>query len=339
MIGANLKTDAQVLNGYVKSKSRTATNRAVYDADKEVDSQINKGVDKEFNKLMGKVLGQDDESSEAKEETAVEEVESESSESNNSSSDRSSGNDAMSKALMGKMGLNMTRPENMKDVYEYTGNIRMDVESWDDEGNSDGPIDYKTMYSDKNSGFAMEFKDKEKGKSLMIFDYDNKLMLILADDGQDKNGFATPIEASSEDLLSSEESEQVSDEDAEKAEEFYSGFKKTGKSKTIAGYKCDEYFYEDEDAKMTYWMTNDLSKDLWSKMYSSNIFTSLYTGKANGFVMESDHQEKSSKERSHMIVKEVNPNQSSKISTVGYNVMQMSFAPGSDGSGEEGEKE
>jgi len=328
--------NAQVIEGFAKSKAGVAKNRAVYDANKEVDNQINKGVDKQFNKLKDKILEKDEKPAEGQTEEAPKtepEAGTKSSGSSNSAKD-----DAMSRALMGKMGINMTRPANMKDVYEYSGNIVMDVENWDEEGESEGKIAYTTQYSDKNNGIAMVFKDEDKGLSTMIFDYDNMLMLVLADNGSsDRSGIATPLNSYYSDSASAE----VSKADAEKVENYNSAFKKTGKSKTIAGYKCDEYFFEDEQDKVSYWLTTDLPTDLWSKMYTSNAFTSLYTGRTNGFVMESDHVYKASKERSYMIVKEVNPKQASKISTVGYSIMTMSMpaaAPAEskkEGTGEE----
>jgi len=328
LLGSIIGINAQILEGYAKSKARTAQNRAIYDADKEVDSQINKGVDKQFNKLKDKILEKDEKpAEESAPATKPAETQSEdnSSKSSESSSDASS--DAMSRALMGKMGINMTRPANMKDVYEYSGNILMDVENWDEEGESEGKIAYTAHYSDKTAGIAMVFKDEEKGLSTMIFDYDNLLMLILTDNGSsDRNGMATPLNAYYSDSATVQTDAGSTAESAE-VQDYSTGFKKTGKSKTIAGYKCDEYFFEDEQDKVSYWMTNDLPKDLWSKMYTSNAFTSLYTGRTNGFVMESDHQYKATKERSFMTVKEVNPNKSARISTVGYTIMTMSMPP------------
>lgn len=321
--------NAQILEGYAKSKAHTAKNRAVYDADKEVDSQINSAVDKQFNKLKSKVLDKDGKEVETQSSEPAAADDSEQS-SGSSKSSNSSSDDAMAKAMMGKLGINMTRPANMKDIYEYTGNILMDMQAWDEDGKTDGVVAYNTRYSDKDNGFAMEFKDQNKGNSTMIFDYDNKLMLILSNDGSDKTGIATPLNDIKSAGETAGDASDTKAADEAKVQDYYSNFKKTGKTKTIAGYKCDEYYYEDEEDMVSYWMTNDLSADLWGKMYSSNIFNSLYTGRTNGFVMESDYQKKGSKERSHMIVKEVNPKQSGKISTVGYNVMTMNISAPSE---------
>lgn len=321
--------NAQIINGYVKSKARTATNRAVYDADKEVDTQINKGVDNEFNKLKKKKPGKDNQPTDSLAK-ANENADAGTSDSKSrSSSKKSSNDDAMSKSFMGKMGINMERPANMKDSYEYTGNLKMDVETWNDEGQSQGVVDYTTQYSDKTTGVAMEFQDKEKGYSTMIYDYDNGLMIILGDDGKDKSGFATPLGAYPSDSVSTSADTQVTAAETAKVENYNSGFKKTGKSKTIAGYKCEEYYFEDEEVMASYWITTELPAKLWTKMYTTYAFTSLYTGSTNGFVMESDQLHKASKERSHMIVTEVNQNQPASISTVGYNIMTMSTAPAS----------
>jgi hypothetical protein len=337
--GSVLGVNAQILEGYAKSKVGVAKNRAVYDADKEVDSQINKGVDKQFNKLKDKILEKDEKPAEGTT-GETKPAEPEAAPKSSGSSGSSASDDAMSRAIMGKMGINMTRPANMKDVYEYSGNIVMDVENWDQDGESEGKVAYTTQYSDKNNGIAMVFKDEEKGLSTMIFDYDNMLMLVLADNGSsDRSGFATPLNSYYSDSASTTSNSEVSKAEAENAANYNSAFKKTGKSKTIAGYKCEEYFFEDEQDKVSYWLTTDLPTDLWSKMYTSNAFTSLYTGRTNGFVMESDHQYKASKERSYMIVKEVNPKQSSKISTVGYTIMTMNApAPAPEDTKKEGKE-
>ncbi len=324
MFGVN----AQVLDSYMKSKTRVATNRIGQNADKEVDSQINKAVDKEFNKLKDKVLEKDEDSAAEPAEAEASDGSAKSS-GNTSKSSKSSSDDAMSKALMGKMGINMERPANMQDSYEYTGNIKMDIESWNNDGDSEGTVAYTTQYSEKNNGFAMEFTDEDNGYSTIIFDYDNQLMLILTDNGTDKSGFASTLSPYQEKVEGPTENEDPANaqSETENIDDYYTSFKKTGKSKTIAGYKCDEYYYEDEEDMISYWMTNDIPADLWTKVGSSSAFASLYTGRTNGYVMESDQRKKTSKERSQMIVKEVNKNAPAKISTVGYTVMTMNVAP------------
>lgn len=325
--GISISSYAQI-DSYIKSKAKTATSRAAQNTDKEVDSQINKAVDKEFNKLKEKVLKDDEEEVKASEneEPAQSEDSGNQQEKKNSIS---SGDDAMSKAIMGKLGIQTERPANMKDKYEYTGNIVMDVETWNEEGESEGVVAYTSHISDKNTGIAMEFVTEEKGHSYMIFDYENQLMLILAEDGQDKSGFASPLSGYSQDSAVASAQPQPADYDAE----YLNGFKKTGRSKTIAGYSCDEYIFENETDISTYWMTRDLPADLWAKMATSNAFTALYTGSAGGFVMETDHQQKASKERSHMVVKEVNKSKPATISTLGYTIITMSAPPAQEEEG------
>jgi hypothetical protein len=326
LIGMVSGISAQNISGYVKSKGRVGTNRAVYDANKEVDGQINKAVDNQFNKMKGKILDKDKKESDGKADS-TENSEAATSEPSGNGSSKSSSDDAMTRSIMGKVGINMTRPANMQDSYEYSGNVKMDVEVWNDEGESQGIVKYTSLYSDKNVGFALEFKDEQKGHSSMIFDYDHLLMIILSDNGSDKSGMATPLGAYYSDSASNQGNTQTQQADAEKAEDYYSGFKKTGKSKNISGYNCDEYYFEDEENIVTYWMTTELPAELWAKMYTSNLFASLNTGRTNGFVMESDHKAKASKQRSYMIVKEVNPKQSSRISTIGYTIMTMNVPP------------
>jgi hypothetical protein len=326
LLGSQLNTSAQV-EGYLKSKAKVATNRAKSDADGEVNSNINKAVDKQFNKLKGKVLDKDGKETEqqgGETQAAPQSQDNTPPAEESKGSSNNAANDAMGMALMGKMGINMQRPATMRDVYEYTGNVKMDIENWNEDGESQGPVDYTTLYSEKNSGFAMEFKDKEKGKSEMIFDYDGQWMIILSDNGSDRSGIATPLAAYQPDSMNAASNGQSQ---SAGSPDTYSSFKKSGKSKSIAGYNCDEYVYEDEDDYVSYWITTELPADLWARVGTSTAFASVYAGRANGFVMESDHQIKRSKERSHMIVKEVNRNQPGKISTIGYTIMSMGTPP------------
>ena len=325
-------SNAQVGN-FVRSKTGVATNRAVQQTNKEVDKKITNAVDEEISKIFNKKKGDKDQPAENETQPAA--VEQSSAPSDDSSDGSSSGggsnkaaNDAMSRAIMGRMGISMARPANVKDRYDYTGNLLMVIQSWDEEGDTEGEVLYTTHYTSDNKGVAMDFKSNDKGDSKIIFDNVNNIMIILGDDGKDKSGFVMGV-APADTSAASARANTGGNNNANAASnsDYYSKFKKTGRSKTIAGYSCEEYEYEDTESKASYWMTQDMPADLWAKMFSANMIASVYAGRPNGFIMESTNEQKNSKSKSTMLVKEVNKNQAASISTMGYQFISYGGNP------------
>ncbi len=180
MIGIGNFSDAQ-FRGYVRSKTGVATRRAVQQTDNEIDKKINNAVDTLVSNAFNKDKGEGDQPDENGSQPSNEEKQSQSGA--NSSSDSRSGssvNDVRSKAIMGKLGISMERPDDVKDIYNYTGNVLMAAQSWDSIGNTKGEELFTTHYTADNKGFAMDFKSKDNGDSRMIFDYENQILIILS---------------------------------------------------------------------------------------------------------------------------------------------------------------
>ncbi len=302
-------SNAQPVGKFLEKKMKQATNRAAKKADEEVTGEMNKQVDKSVEKVFDNIF-------ENEEETNTSEGGARSTEDEKTGGDPS---DAMAAAMMKKMGISMT-PANVQENYDYQGNILMTVQSWDENGESEDEINYTTHYSDNYSGFAMEFY-QDNASSTMIFDTKNGAMLILTDDGNEKTGIVTTyaVDSVGEDYYEDMEDE----EEIEDYSIYNENLKKTGRTKKIAGYKCDEYRYEDEEDEGTVWMTEDISPELWTRMLTSNIFSAATAGYYGGFVMEMDQTEKSTGERTYMLVKEVNEDKPSSISTTGYQLMSF----------------
>lgn len=322
-------TQAQVGN-YMLKKAKQAKGMAGQKADEEVTDEMNKEVDKGVEKVFDKFFGADEtetkpENSTSKEGSDEYSDDNSSVEDDNSMPSKSSGSsssDARANSMLKAMGVNIA-PTNVNEVYNYSGNILMDVQSWEDNGKSEGQIKYKTLMTSDNSGFAMEFTEEGKEKSTMIFDYKNEKMIILSDDGETKSGMVTNYAGLAESMEEAAESEVSETNEETDFSTYREGLKKTGRSKNIAGYKCDEYIYEDEESIVEMWMTNQLPADLWANMFSANVMAAGSMGFYGGFVMEMDEKVKNSKERTYMLVKEVNKNQSSSLSTKGYQLMSI----------------
>ncbi len=313
------------IGGFVKNRASSATNHAQQQTGKEVDKKVNNAIDEGISNIFNKKKGDKDQPATNQTEPAKEQASEPANEPSSSSKSGSATNDAMSRAMMGRMGISMERPANIKNTYDYTGNLVMVVQSWDDGGDSDGKVLYTTHYTNDNKGYAMDFKSKDKGDSKMIFDNDNQIMIILGDDGKDKTGFVMGMAVN--DSVSAPANTSTANNSAMGNTDYYTNFKKTGKTKTIAGYNTEEYVYEDTEGKASYWITNDLPAELWAKMFNANTIVSVYAGKPNGFIMELINEKKNSKEKSTMLVKEVNKNQPASISTMGYSFISYGGKP------------
>ncbi len=304
---------AQSVNRYLQRKAnqsgQRATNRADQNVNNKVNSEVDKAVDNAFNKLWGNDkdkkdnnAGTDSTSSDSEGSTAVPD-------------------NAANKAMMKSMGI--STDVKVDDNYKYSGNIKMTVQSWDDKGKSEGEIKYTTYINQDNTGFAMEFNQPEKGRTFMIFDYKNGKMIMMAPEGNDKTGIVMEWQGLADSLKQFDYTEPQADDQIEDFSKFNQNLKRTGNTKRIAGYKCDEYIYDDETSNGVLWMTDELPPELWANMFSSNAYSASSMGFYGGFVMEMDAKQKDSQERTTMLVNEVNRDQSKSISTQGYQFMSI----------------
>ena len=313
--------NAQPVERFIKSKARVATNRASDRTNDEVDRRINNAVDKEFDKLLNK---KSDEEADSSATPGNSDTENELPQSSKKSS--SSAKSGRSSAYLKSLGLNA--PVNVNESYSYNGYIQMGITNWDSKGNEETQSNYNTYFNESAGSFAMEFFEPGKEKSFIIFDTENKQMIILSQDGDEKTGIVTPInyDAGGTDSISeSQGTNESANSDVDKDYAMQNpNYKKTGRTKRVSGYSCDEYLYEDEDTELSLWVTKDLPADLYARMFSLSTFATLaYTGYGQGFTMEWDSKHKNSKERSVMTVKEVDKNKPTNIKTGGYNLISL----------------
>ncbi len=302
-----MNTHAQVEN-YLKKKMNQASKRAQQKADERLTREMNEAVDKQVDKAFDAAL----------------EGEEEKPDSVPPASEGSADYDARSAAMLKAMGISMDAA-NVKESYSYTGDIRMVVQTWDGKGNTDGPINYTTYMNEDHSGFAMEF-NQEEAHSTIIFDYLEGSMIILTENDGQKTGMVTQYQAMVDTL--SNYNDDMTEEETEMPDyaAYNDNLKKTGRTKTIAGYRCDEYVYEDEESHTSLWMTDDLPADLWANMLNSNYIAAANVGYYGGFVMEMEQTQKSDNSRTTMEVLDVNPNKPSSVSTSGYQIMSLGGA-------------
>jgi hypothetical protein len=97
---------------------------------------------------------------------------------------------------------------------------------------------------------------------------------------------------------------------------------KTGRTKTIAGYKCEEFIYKDENGRSNIWITKDLklnSKDFLSALFKT---TTVSNGMGWGYIMEATTIENSG-DKSVMKVTRVDSNSNVKFSLDEYEMTNL----------------
>jgi len=96
--------------------------------------------------------------------------------------------------------------------------------------------------------------------------------------------------------------------------------KKTGKTKTIAGYKCDQYLYTDEDTDAEFWISDDVkinARDYFSSIFRISAYSS---GMGWGYIMESTSTDKSTGDKSKMTVTKVDDNARTNFDLNSYQI-------------------
>jgi len=223
--------------------------------------------------------------------------------SNNGSSERKS-------SIPQSSGFNFGEMMNATYESSYTLNLHMEIEVKSQE-KPKKKVETATMdmYYGEDC-YMMEFKD-EKNKSAQsskaLMDLKNNTSIVLND--EDMSGIAISMKLMSDQINKSIENYQ----DTASLNDEYT-FKKTGKTKVIAGYNCEEYLIETEDVVMNVWYTDEITVDMYQNLSEYPMFASITTmanygeqGQLQGTMMESHMVEKTGdKGTFDYLVKEVN---------------------------------
>jgi hypothetical protein len=101
---------------------------------------------------------------------------------------------------------------------------------------------------------------------------------------------------------------------------------KTGKSKEILGYSCDEYEVTSKSAYMLVWITEELElPDFYRALAASNPSANYLKGFPEGFLMEMKMwpEGKQGSQSVEMEVTALHLDHPNEISTAGYQIMEM----------------
>lgn len=231
----------------------------------------------------------------------------------------------MERKMMQAMGLNnVVYDQN----YNFTSSMVMDIVTIDSLNNRDN-MQYTTLFSPEDISFALIFEkaNPETGKpekGTMIFDMKNYAMLILSEENGERSGMAIAMPRDSADIQNEAMGIAADEVNEEYPEDFvHPMYVPTGKSKKIAGYKCDEYVYKSEEGTINLWITKDNKVNL-SKAYGQmQGFQALATGGwgyGMGTVMEMMFNDNSGAS-TQMLVKDVLPDSPRSLDLSSYQII------------------
>ena len=278
---------------------RRALNRQI---DKEIDTALDKKVREDRNKAKEKAEKDQEQSQEAGQNTG------------NKPSDQYNQSQSRAKTA-GLFGNKVDLKYN--EVYSFNSRMYSQMEMY---GKNDvTKMDYY-LYFSKNSPTAgietRKINTKEGGTpvaSQMIMDGENKCFIMLSDMNGMKMGIISAIPDS------------VQGKHGESAKSPV--VTKTGNSKTISGFRCEEYLYKfaDSNEYSKMWFTKDailnVDKRAWTK--SGMPASYGYAGFDKGIIMAWESYDKDNKMIAKSEVKEINNNYNHSMSVKDYTLRQM----------------
>jgi hypothetical protein len=292
---SSLCTQAQIVDR-TKEKAENKTNNRI---DNRIDKGIDKGLDSIenlFKKKNKKKKGSDSEKS---------------NESNNQDQTNSAGENSMD------MGAFFGGGGSIEPSYEFQHAVHVDISSSDKKGET---FDQDMiMYSNDEGGqgaFVMSMEQEGAQESVAIFDFEKKQMITLVD----ASGMKMAMVMKMDPAAYQSDEETTSTEDTPE-------YTKTGRSKEILGYTCDEYLMEDEEQSTQLWMSREVVVDLFQAFSAYAMQNEKQSAPSpqtemSGTMMEmTSTSKKHSKEKTTWKVTKIEKDVDTSISTEGYSVM------------------
>jgi hypothetical protein len=221
--------------------------------------------------------------------------------------------------IMARMGANST-PVNIEENYAFSANVKMEIETWNNN-NLENKDYINSFFTPDNQVFAYEVQNQENSenqKGFFIIDQKNNATIILTEEDGEKNGVVTGIDM---DDLQNFAAEEAKKDDTDPAD--FSKAQKTGRTKKILGYTCEEYVFKGETEESILWISKE--KDLKMGNFFSSIYknSTLVSGYPGGMIMEAETTDRNTNEKSVMRVTEINDDIRKEIDLSAYNIINM----------------
>jgi hypothetical protein len=205
--------------------------------------------------------------------------------------------------IMGKV-TNPNKKAVVAPEYKFDAYLRMEMTV---EGEQ---VVYDSYLNKGGGNLAMKFTQKGV-PTIVIVDTENNSMILLMESEGQKMGIAMAVNPEAiEELAAGLEKDKPLNE------------LKTGKTKTILGYSCDEYLIKDASSEIRVWTSEKLGKEVGQEtLKNQQVFGGTFSRAlfSSGMVMEYSYSGGGKK----MVLKvtDLDLNRSHTISTGGYQVI------------------
>ncbi len=209
-------------------------------------------------------------------------------------------NDMLNSAMSGK------KPK-VQSEYKFTASATYQMVS----GKKNDTFNYKYYYSSSDDGLlGIEMTIDSKSKTRSVADFKNKGMIMFMDDQKMVMSMSVDFDKAISEANSSTK---------------YTAPQKTGKTKTILGYNCEEWVSDADDMKMSFWITTNApfeAKSFYKYLYDSYRKQKIILPtNMSGFPMEMEGVSKDGKKNFKSTCTAVDKNSSTTFSTAGYKIM------------------
>jgi hypothetical protein len=293
------------MGSLLKNKMNKVVKAGVKTVDKEVDNKIDTAVNKEAEKAREKG-----------------EARTEANRANNNQpgqtagGDEGSGGGGMGKLFGNKIDLKY------KEDYSFTSRIYMVTETYDKKDVM--KMDFFMFYSSLAPVIGIEtntINTKEDGSvpvvAKMVMDGENKSFLMLTDMNGMKMGIISGIP---------DENSAPADDKSKKSTP--PTFTRTGNTRVICGYKCDEYTYTSEDKTSgKVWFTKDAKLKIDKRGWKNSSMSAYYGNPEfnDGIILANEAYDDKGKLQMKSETKEINENFPHSITIKGYTLRQMNM--------------
>lgn len=199
------------------------------------------------------------------------------------------------------------------DIYTEKEPLKMDYHMYFNNDNLNGGIESK-MVANTDEGTAAI-------SSAIIADGTNKCMIMLTEIGQTKFGMISAVP--------DEETEQQAGADKQSDLKSKEEIIKTGNTRVIAGYKCDEYLYKDLEDRTSgkIWVTKDLKFQADKRAMNKSGLKSFYGSSEleGGAVLAMESYDENNKLTMKSETKEIKTNINHTITLQGYPLRQVNL--------------
>lgn len=294
------------LGRLIKNTANKAVNSVTKATSKEVNNEIDSAAQKKADQMVSNVA--------------------------DSIKKNNDGDQPEGKGNQGKGGFNvgnlLANKVDLKynDEYSFTSRLYMLTETYDK--NEVVKMDIYMYFSANSPTMGMETKSitDEGGNSVpftsvMVLDGENKCLIALTEMQGTKMGVISSINDS---LVQNQNTGKQATNTTP------TNFRKTGNTRVIAGYKCDEYAYTDAEDKSSgkVWFTREatnlkIDKRGWQSTGMANYYG--YAGFNDGVLLASETYDDKGKLTVKTETKEINSNFTHSISVKGYPLRQVNY--------------